>query len=280
MPRDVIEPFAGGTIQHGKHNDRIYLMKVGSNGADTLPRALKDLARQRGYSKVFAKVPTERAGAFLDCGYHCEASIPGFYGADRAASMLACFLDESRSRSKTADTNEQVMDACRRKRTQTVHVPVPREATLRVCTAEDASTLSALYRRVFETYPFPIDDPAYIRRTMAENVIYFGIQLGGELAAVSSAEMDLDARNAEMTDFATRPACRGRRLATVLLDAMEAQVLARGIVTSYTIARATSFGMNITFATLGYEFGGRLVNNTHIAGTFEDMNVWYKRLTS
>ena len=96
--------------------------------------------------------------------------------------------------------------------------------------------------------------------------------------ALSSAEMDADARNAEMTDFATLPDYRGRGLATLLLEAMEAAMHDREMATAYTIARAPSFGMNITFARMGYRFAGRLINNTNIAGRFEDMNVWYKHL--
>ena len=138
--------------------------------------------------------------------------------------------------------------------------------------------MSALYGRVFETYPFPIVNPAYIRRTMASHVVYFGIWLTGTLAALSSAEIDLQAHNVEMTDFATLEPYRGRSLATGLLKAMEADMTHRNIATAYTIARAPSFGMNITFARMGYTFAGRLVNNTNIDGGFEDMNVWYKRL--
>jgi hypothetical protein len=36
--------------------------------------------------------------------------------------------------------------------------------------------------------------------------------------------------------------------------------------------------MNITFAKAGYAYGGRLHNNTNIAGNIESMNVWYKSL--
>ena len=51
-----------------------------------------------------------------------------------------------------------------------------------------------------------------------------------------------------------------------------------GILNAYTIARAISPGMNITFARLGYHYGGRLVNNTQISGGLESMNIWYKSL--
>ena len=115
---------------------------------------------------------------------------------------------------------------------------------------------------------------------MASHIVYFGIWMEDQLVALSSAEMDTEARNVEMTDFATLPDGRGDGLATILLGAMEAQMHDRGMATGYTIARAPSFGMNITFARMGYSFAGRLINNTHIGGQFEDMNVWYKSLVA
>ena len=36
---------------------------------------------------------------------------------------------------------------------------------------------------------------------------------------------------------------------------------------------------NITFKRCRYRFGGKLTNNTHIAGQIESMWVWYKRLS-
>jgi hypothetical protein len=36
--------------------------------------------------------------------------------------------------------------------------------------------------------------------------------------------------------------------------------------------------MNITFARAGFKFAGTLINNTHIAGRMENMNVWRKKL--
>lgn len=113
---------------------------------------------------------------------------------------------------------------------------------------------------------------------MDENVIYHGIWKEDELVALSSAEIDAGGENVEMTDFATRPDFRSQGLATYLLDKMEEDVRSRGIRTAYTIARAYSYGMNITFAKHGYCFAGTLTNNTQIFGQLESMNVWYKPL--
>ena len=275
---DVIEKLGRSTIQHGKYNDRIYLLKASREDADALPGKLKKLAADRGYSKIFAKVPAGIAQPLLDDGFECEAQVPEFYHGKEAALMLGCFLDEARRNSHTVETNEKVMAACLEKRSDSAGLALPEGAELSICKPDEADAVAALYGKVFPTYPFPIDDPAYIRETMATHVVYFAVRIGGQLAALSSAEMDDEAGNVEMTDFATLPDHRGGGLASVLLETMETEMRSRGIATAYTIARAPSFGMNITFARTGYAFGGRLINNTNIGGQFEDMNVWHKSL--
>jgi len=278
MQPDVIGKLGNSTIQHGKYNDRIYLMKLAPEDAPSLPERLKRKAGECGYTKIFAKVPAGCARPFLDQGFAPEAEVPHFYKGRESAVMLSCFLSPWRRRSTTTGRNERVMRACHRRRADATELDRPPGATLRRCRPGDAATMAEVYATVFPTYPFPINDPAYLRETMASHVVYFGVWLESGLVALSSAEMDADARNAEMTDFATLPDYRGRGLATLLLEAMEAAMHDREMATAYTIARAPSFGMNITFARMGYRFAGRLINNTNIAGRFEDMNVWYKHL--
>ena len=278
MKPDVIEQFGKSTIQHGKYNDRIYLMKAASEDTLSLPSALKEMASRRGYSKIFAKVSADQSPPFLDVGFSCEAQIPQFFQQQESVLFLGYYLDAGRKKSQTAERNENVMHTCHLKQADVTKFQRPRESQLRVCTLEDVEIMADLYGRVFPTYPFPINDPAYLRETMASHIVYFGIWLQGKLVALSSAEMDVETRSVEMTDFSTLPEHRGQGLATILLEAMEVEMYSRDVATAYTIARAPSFGMNITFARMGYTFSGRLINNTNISGQFEDMNVWYKHL--
>lgn len=143
---------------------------------------------------------------------------------------------------------------------------------------EEADEISEIYKRVFKSYPFPIHDPNYIRKTMREHIRYFGIRANGNLIALSSAEMDVNAANAEMTDFATLPEARGKRTAYYLLRAMEAEMRQTGLKTLYTIARLNSLPMNKTFLKHGYIYSGTLINNTNIDGSIESMNVLYKHI--
>jgi putative beta-lysine N-acetyltransferase len=138
--------------------------------------------------------------------------------------------------------------------------------------------MSRLYRQVFDSYPFPIHDPAFLSSAMAADTRFFCIREAGRIAALGSCEMDPENGTVEMTDFAVAPGHRGKGLAGRLLVHMESAMTCRRMRMAYTIARSASPAMNITFKKSGYRFAGALCNNTHIGGRIESMWVWYKSL--
>jgi putative beta-lysine N-acetyltransferase len=144
------------------------------------------------------------------------------------------------------------------------------------CTPQDIHAMADLYKTVFPSYPFPIDDPNYLYKTMRDNIDYYCVRKHNEMVALASAEMSFRYKNVEMTDFATLPAECGQGYAGEILHQMEQDMQEKEIYTFYTIARAISIGMNATFTKQNYLFGGRLPNNTDISGHIESMNVWYK----
>lgn len=52
----------------------------------------------------------------------------------------------------------------------------------------------------------------------------------------------------------------------------------KGIPHLFSLTRAVSTGMNMVIAKLGFEYKGRLIQNSQISGDFEDMNIWVKEL--
>ncbi|MDD3846279.1 MAG: putative beta-lysine N-acetyltransferase [Syntrophorhabdaceae bacterium] len=276
-PADKLEYFEGCLIQHGPSNDRIYLMKLGASDPERAAVSLIAKAMDNGYSKIFAKVPDSTKNAFLDHGFQVEARIPGFYNGSAGASFLGFYLAEKRAVEENRIALNGLLDLCLKHSASPV-TSLPDGFFLRKCSQDDADRMAGIYSIVFPTYPFPIDDPSYLRETMEAHVRYFGIEAFGTLIALSSAEMDEEGENAEMTDFATLPDWRGYGLSIHLLRAMEDAMRAEGMKTAYTIARSLSPGMNLTFARSGYRYGGRMLNNTNISGRIESMNVWYKPL--
>jgi putative beta-lysine N-acetyltransferase len=140
--------------------------------------------------------------------------------------------------------------------------------------------MSSLYKAVFQTYPFPIDDPAYLQHMMNQGMPYYAIRNDGHIAALAATEIDRAHQNAEMTDFATLPKWRGLGYAGVLLDHMEQRVNEVGIKTVYTIARVSSKGMNAVFQNRGYTYSGLLKNNSQICGAIQSMTIWHKHLSA
>lgn len=275
--QDKIENYNGNIIQHGHYNDRIYLIQLTSLSSE-FPYELINLAKTNGYSKIFVKVPEIAAKNFFIAGFLEEARIPAFFSARETAVFMGFYLNAERIKEPNINKIEDVLKiALSKKRVDKVSC-LENRFVLRKCTKTDVSAMAKIYGEVFPSYPFPIHDPDYLLKTMQSHIDYFGIEADGGLVAVSSAEVDKIAANVEMTDFATLPEWRGNKFGQHLLARMEKEVKKKNIKTAYTIARAMSPGMNVTFSKAGYQFGGRLKNNTNISGRIESMNVWYKSL--
>jgi putative beta-lysine N-acetyltransferase len=273
-----MEMIGRSLVHHGKFNDRAYLMKLRRDDWDMIVPALDALARSRGYSKIFAKIPSWALDDFLSGGYRLEARIPGFYrGADDVCFMGRYFCG-SRSQEQDESLVHKVLAAAHEKSTGSIFSLPPDGFKIGNASEENVEEMAEIYGGVFASYPFPIHDPGFLLAAMKDSTRFFAAWNGDRIAALSSAEMDFDSSSAEMTDFATLHDYRGKGLALHLLRHMEDAVRDHSIRSLFTIARAYSYSMNITFARNGYHFAGTLTNNTNIGGRLESMNVWYKIL--
>jgi hypothetical protein len=66
---DIIETIKGSVIQHGPHNNRIYLMRLNTDKPHSLIAALDEMALKNGYGKIFAKIPAPSWNAFKSADY-------------------------------------------------------------------------------------------------------------------------------------------------------------------------------------------------------------------
>lgn len=278
---DKVEKLNTATIQHGKANNRVYLMKIGTEPVSSLIKQIEKLAEENSYSKLFCKVPEKHVNDFKQNNFHQEAYIPQFYNGRETVFFMSKFLDKNRkvlTAEEIKSINKIITLSNSKKGSYTPFTPP--DFDIRILQEDDISSLIQVYSTVFASYPFPIFQPDYILNTMKKNIVYFGAFTGGKLISASSAEMDSESSSVEMTDFATLPEYRGNGLAVVLLNIMEKEMIKRDIKTAYTIARALSAGMNITFAKMNYTFTGTLVHNTNISGSIESMNIWFKNLST
>lgn len=276
---DTIEKYGkGSVIQHGKLNDRVYLMKLKKNDFPNIIGYIENLARTYSYTKIFCKVQSWAAPVFIANGFIVEAQIPNFYSGSEDVFFMSKFLSSDRLLDLEIEQLEQLHNLFLSAKKSSIKKVAKNNFTAKILTKENVDDITKVYSQVFKSYPFPIFNPGYIHKTMKDNVIYFGIEKRGKLVALSSAEMDKEGANVEMTDFATLPESRGKNLAEVLLLAMEKEMKKQKITTLYTIARLNSMAMNKTFLKGNYKYAGTLVKNTNISGSIESMNVYYKHI--
>ena len=277
---DIIESIGSGTIiQHGKQSNRVYIMKLLKEDLALAISHCNTIALEYGYTKIFAKVPAWATPVMKANGYITEAQIPGFYNNSETAFFLAKFLNSDRLLDIPNDDLAGLTNLLIENPYANKTPDFTCEYSAKVLTEQDVHYITALYKKVFDSYPFPIFEDEYILQTMKEGVVYFGVFASSDvLAAVSSAEIDYKGKNAEMTDFATDSNFRGKSLANYLLQVMEKHLQAIGVPTAYTISRLKEPAITKTFMKSGYLYSGTLLNNTQIAGSIETMNVFYKKI--
>lgn len=294
---DVVANIGNSVIQHGIYNNRIYLMKLSRDNFPDIINKLNDIALENGYSKIFAKVPSFARDKFLEHGYVTEAIIPKFHNGYDSIYFMGKYFNESRRIDNKMKDIQKILDISKSKENilekATTELSLPKGFKYEICNESHICHMADLYRQVFDTYPFPIYDPEYIRKTMNENFVYFSIQKNNRIVALSSSEMDMNMQHVEMTDFATLPDYQGKGFALYLLYKMENEMRQRDIKVAYTISRALSHGINVIFSKMGYDHCGTLINNTNIStigirsvpsdndndnDNFESMNVWHKFL--
>lgn len=279
---DFIENIGKSVIQHGKNNDRVYLIKLDSSSdKQQIIEYIEKLCSEKSYAKVFAKLRASDYPLFFLAGYRIEAYIPRFFRGVEDCIFACRYHAAERKVFAETEPGAVLAEMLGRNKKGVSGKSGPDENKFTAVRAAggDAAELAAFYSGQFPNYPFPLDDPAYVLETMESNVDYFIIRENGRIIGAASGEKDVNELNAEITDFAVNPAYRGHGLAGLLMKAVESYLGSEtDIKTLYTIARLNSPAMNAVFLKNSYSYSGTLLNNTNISTGIESMNVWYKHI--
>jgi len=256
-------------------NQRIKLQSCGDRIVDTATAAV-ELATAQGLDKIWGFVSLAEWVELSRLGFVREGTLDGYF-SDGPGIGVAKYLSSERARGKQTAAEDAIMLGALAQAGTAASSP-PLDYRLRPATPADCLDISATLTAVFASYPTPIDSAEAIAAVMNRGAYFMVAEQGGQLVSVMSADIDREHLTAEMTDCATLTPHRGRGLMQALLAGMEDELRRQGLRSLFTLARATSAGMNIAFARLGYAYRGRFINNCHIAGDWEDMNLWVKLL--
>ncbi len=107
---DTMLHLDGALVQHGRSNDRIYLMDIGSADAALLVPKLVALAKENGYGKIFTKIPRSVSAPFLEAGFLIEANAEKLFHGEEEGLFLGKFLDERRYEEEFSSEYEKVRE--------------------------------------------------------------------------------------------------------------------------------------------------------------------------
>lgn len=268
---------ASGDLVLDRRNRRVKLHLYQPEQIAQLDLLMRQQAEEIDASKVIVYGKKADVEQWQSLGYRLEGRIDGFFQGENAY-LLSLFLTRERATSAACELAEECLAISLSKAGTGGDKELPPEYRIREATEQDAEELSRLYALVFATYPTPMDDPDYIRKTMQEGTRYLVAEHRGTIACAASAEVSARFGSAEMTDCATHPAHAGKGLLQPIFQVLEQKMEEMGVYYLYTLTRAQSAGMNVTAAKMGYQYRGRLINNCTIFSGYEDMNIWVKPL--
>jgi len=211
----------------------------------------------------------------LKPGFAAEGWVEGFFNGEDGCFLTAYPVTRRCQSENLSELLALVRGILARRRTR-APATLPHGCTMFAPGLKDVAELGELFKGAFATYPSPVDQPDYLAGVLGKSALFMAIKKDNRIISAAAAEIDIAKGNAELTNCATLPGNRGSGLMGNLIAALEQECLTRRINSLYSLARASSYGMNLVFHRLGYRYRGTLVNNCHISGGYENMNIWSK----
>jgi putative beta-lysine N-acetyltransferase len=257
-------------------NKRLKLLNYRACDYYSMDNYLVKTAQENNLEKIIIISKEFNVNSFIKTGYLQEAVDPYFYKG-RSGHYLAKFLSKQRSTVTDKIEKDKIISTASKKGKYEDRL-LDKNFTVEKASKKDVPDLIELYGTIFKSYPTPITDSSYLEKAVANNVFLTARNNSGKIIASISADIDMDNLNAEITDCATLPECRGKKIMYQLVNYIEKEMQKFRLKSLYTIARAVSPGINTVFKRNGYTYSGRLIKNCDISGSFEDMNLWTKKI--
>ncbi|WLR51171.1 putative beta-lysine N-acetyltransferase [Bacillus tianshenii] len=237
---------------------------------------IRELGFQKECDKLIFYVKKPEL-AYLDSRFAYEGCIKGFFnGVD--AHIYSLFLDPDRNDVVETEKERFVMELVRETKEWNEDTPLPKGYRMRWANEYDCEQMAELYDRVFASYPTPMNDPDFILTMMNSQVYFSVIERDGQIVSACSSDIMPDFNAAELTDCATLKEHRDKGLLSYQVFELERRMKRMKIHTMFSYSRSVSAGMNLVNARHGYVYGGRMISNSNISGSLENMNIWYKNL--
>ncbi|RBW70671.1 putative beta-lysine N-acetyltransferase [Bacillus taeanensis] len=268
----------GQSIDVDPHNRRIKIYRYPTNQEPKVMIAsLKKLGKEKNCDKLIFYIMKEERYVLGAEECYLEGILDGFFKG-RDAYIYSIFLKPERNHSLFAEKQQSIMETVIKDRKSINSMSLKSEYLLREAEEKDIEAMAELYDTVFITYPTMMNDPEFIKKMMKKNTLFTVIEHKGTIVSACSADLFPAFEAAEMTDCVTLPEHRGSGLLSNQFHYLIEKMRKNNVKTLFSYSRAVLLGMNLINARHGFDYRGRMKQNSNISGRLECMNVWVKRL--
>lgn len=256
-------------------NNRLKIEAYTCENYDDFVEFLEATAHKHNLYKIIMVAKQKDWEALFIRDFLLEALHPSFFKGE-PGFHLAKFTNIERQESKNRLIEKTLLKKL--KKSSPANRDLPSEYTIKTAAPDSIPELANLYRSVFSTYPSPMNDHTYLDKITHKTAIFKIMLYQNKIISAASIEIDQQTSSAELTDCATIKDHSGKGLMSHLVKSLENEAKQLQLITLYSIARASSIGMNSVFFHNMYNYYGCLINNCHICGQLENMNIWSKRI--
>lgn len=257
-----------------RFSKRIWVNEYAYRDPGELLGFINAAAKRHGLEKIIFPVRKKHLTDLNGKNFSPEGWIDGYFNGEDGCFLTAYPVPKRNESPVLQESLRQVKEITGRGRK--LPAPVPPGHEIFTPGLKDIPALAVLFKQAFTSYPSPVDQPDYLAGMLGKTALFRAARCEGRIVSAAAAEVDQITGSAELTNCATLPGSRGGGLMSHIIIELEQDCLDRGINCLYSLARASSYGMNLVFHRLGYRYRGTLVNNCHICGDYENMNIWAK----
>lgn len=218
-------------------------------------------------AKISIKVNESQAIYFFQHGFKVEASIMAYYGL-QDAFYVVYYLDDKHHKNHLATIHDKVLEKAYISRKNKVTDFSFDRVTVGTNTVR--TNVESKDKLVFTGREHSIADHDTHHKFFAQS--------NDKIVATATASYDESQQVVEFSDFIVSAEFDVWQLLINLITEMEQHFKALKCTTAFTIVPASSLAINAICVEQGFEFGGRLKNESLVDGELDSLNTWFKRL--
>lgn len=268
---DAMADIAGIFFTHDEKTNTLIIDEIGLVDLSNFVYQIKKYAGEKGIAKISVRVREASAIYFFQHGFKVEASIMAYYGL-QDAFYVVYYLDESYREDIQSKPQNEILDKALSRPQEESNQTTKIQQQVVVSPTREERAIKADKQVVF-TGREHTNNRHHIKTK-------FFAQINNNIVATADANYSTEEHVVEFSNFIASLEVDIKCIIKCLLREMQSYYSSLGGQTAFTIVSANSLAINTICVENGFEYGGRLTNESIINGNLASLNTWFKRISS